>query len=658
MDVHAGARLAAGGERLPVGVARPTTSCAARLDRLGRAAVHAHRDPVAALGRRHAGRERGRGGPPGQRRLARRPGTRCSTSRTATRERELGARRLRLARAGRVDARGRACRRRSWRRSRAAGGRPAWRWCRRRSARAGATTSTARRCRRASPPDGAGWADAPEQDDDGLPVVSMFGTELFPPRLWVYSNFHCNLACDYCVVASSPTARKREISRERFEALVDEAVEEGFTELYVTGGEPFVHPDMVAMAEYASERLRDRGAHQRDAVHGPPRARSWRAWPGARGSPCRARSTARAPRPTTAGAARARGSKAMDGHRLRARAGPAAAGGDDRDARQPRRGRASSARCWPAMGVGGLRRAAAGAARLRRACEGMEVSEERDGARADRDRRRRALAPGGRRPRLVARTSWWRAARCRWPRPSGWWWSASWRCGSRTAPCPRRSAARSEPMGVSVLVMAKAPRAGAVKTRLEPLLGPGRLRAAAGGADRGGRPRGRPTWRRARRLPRLRRRGGRAAPPRRRGVQCFPDGAGDLGDRLAAATARVFARAARAAAGGGHRHAAPHARARAGGRGGAARRGRRDLRPGARRRLLDGRAVPAVAGPVRPRRRLGRPGGAGALARALRRRRACGRSCWACSATSTTPPTPARWPATRACRRRWPRCSA
>ena len=32
-------------------------------------------------------------------------------------------------------------------------------------------------------------------------------------------------------------------------------MEEGFRELYVTGGEPFVHPDMVAMAEYASDRL-------------------------------------------------------------------------------------------------------------------------------------------------------------------------------------------------------------------------------------------------------------------------------------------------------------------------------------------------------------------------------------------------------------------
>jgi len=103
--------------------------------------------------------------------------------------------------------------------------------------------------------DGVGWAGTPEQADDGLPVVSMFATEVFPPRLWVYSNFHCNLACEYCVVASSPRARKREIGVERFRALVDEAVAEGFAELYVTGGEPFVHPQMVAMLEYASDRI-------------------------------------------------------------------------------------------------------------------------------------------------------------------------------------------------------------------------------------------------------------------------------------------------------------------------------------------------------------------------------------------------------------------
>jgi pyruvate-formate lyase-activating enzyme/predicted phosphodiesterase len=103
--------------------------------------------------------------------------------------------------------------------------------------------------------EGVGWPDVAVQVDDETPVVSLFGTGLFPPRLWVYSNFHCNLACDYCVVASSPRARRRSLGLPRFRALVDEAVDEGFAELYVTGGEPFVEPEIVAMLEYASDRL-------------------------------------------------------------------------------------------------------------------------------------------------------------------------------------------------------------------------------------------------------------------------------------------------------------------------------------------------------------------------------------------------------------------
>jgi predicted phosphodiesterase len=99
------------------------------------------------------------------------------------------------------------------------------------------------------------WADAPEVVDDGLPVVPLFGSPLFPPRLWLYTNFHCNLACSYCSVASSPQARKRSVGLERVKALVDEAVMEGFSEIYLTGGEPFLEPDIVEMVLYATERL-------------------------------------------------------------------------------------------------------------------------------------------------------------------------------------------------------------------------------------------------------------------------------------------------------------------------------------------------------------------------------------------------------------------
>lgn len=90
---------------------------------------------------------------------------------------------------------------------------------------------------------------------NGRPVIPLFGSAYFPPRLWVYTNFHCNLACDYCAVASSPRAAPRTMALDRFRALVDEAVTEGFTELYLTGGEPFLHPDPTAMFGYASARL-------------------------------------------------------------------------------------------------------------------------------------------------------------------------------------------------------------------------------------------------------------------------------------------------------------------------------------------------------------------------------------------------------------------
>jgi uncharacterized Fe-S cluster-containing radical SAM superfamily protein/predicted phosphodiesterase len=102
---------------------------------------------------------------------------------------------------------------------------------------------------------GASWGAGPAVPDDGRPVMPLFGSALFPPRLWVYTNFHCNLACDYCSVASSPQARPRRLGPDRFAALVDTAVDEGFTELYVTGGEPFLEPDLVDMLLLATERL-------------------------------------------------------------------------------------------------------------------------------------------------------------------------------------------------------------------------------------------------------------------------------------------------------------------------------------------------------------------------------------------------------------------
>jgi len=61
-------------------------------------------------------------------------------------------------------------------------------------------------------------------------------------RLWLYTNFDCNLACDYCCAASSPRAAARPLSGEVARRAVEEFAGLGGRELLLTGGEPFLSP--------------------------------------------------------------------------------------------------------------------------------------------------------------------------------------------------------------------------------------------------------------------------------------------------------------------------------------------------------------------------------------------------------------------------------
>lgn len=72
-----------------------------------------------------------------------------------------------------------------------------------------------------------------------LPADQVPGT-----RLWMYTNFDCNLACDYCCVRSSPQTERRALGIDRIRRLAAEAVDAGVTELILTGGEPFLLPDI------------------------------------------------------------------------------------------------------------------------------------------------------------------------------------------------------------------------------------------------------------------------------------------------------------------------------------------------------------------------------------------------------------------------------
>ena len=75
------------------------------------------------------------------------------------------------------------------------------------------------------------YGEAPANADADRPIGS---------RLWLYTNFDCNLSCDYCCVRSSPKAPRRALGLERVRRIAREVAELGVSEIFVTGGEPFM----------------------------------------------------------------------------------------------------------------------------------------------------------------------------------------------------------------------------------------------------------------------------------------------------------------------------------------------------------------------------------------------------------------------------------
>jgi MoaA/NifB/PqqE/SkfB family radical SAM enzyme len=73
-----------------------------------------------------------------------------------------------------------------------------------------------------------------------------------PARLWIYTNYDCNLSCSYCLVSSSPRAERRGIGLARAIQLLDEARALGVTSVFFTGGEPFILPEIYAMIAHAT----------------------------------------------------------------------------------------------------------------------------------------------------------------------------------------------------------------------------------------------------------------------------------------------------------------------------------------------------------------------------------------------------------------------
>src|ERR1700745_2576293 len=69
----------------------------------------------------------------------------------------------------------------------------------------------------------------------GSVAVPAEGNRPVGSRLWLYTNFDCNLHCDYCCVRSSPTAPRRELGLVRVQRIAHEAAGLGGEGSFVTG---------------------------------------------------------------------------------------------------------------------------------------------------------------------------------------------------------------------------------------------------------------------------------------------------------------------------------------------------------------------------------------------------------------------------------------
>ncbi|MBV9011290.1 MAG: hypothetical protein JO272_04445 [Pseudonocardiales bacterium] len=61
------------------------------------------------------------------------------------------------------------------------------------------------------------------------PFAELAAPQLPGTRLWMYTNFDCNLACDYCCARSAPQAPRRALGIDRIRRLATTAAAQWFS---------------------------------------------------------------------------------------------------------------------------------------------------------------------------------------------------------------------------------------------------------------------------------------------------------------------------------------------------------------------------------------------------------------------------------------------
>ena len=85
-------------------------------------------------------------------------------------------------------------------------------------------------------------------------IAEAIDAGTLPGRVWMYADYHCNLACTYCLTESAPGVAKRLLEPEEMIRIAREAAELGYRDIGITGGEPFLlrhlPKTLAAVSEY------------------------------------------------------------------------------------------------------------------------------------------------------------------------------------------------------------------------------------------------------------------------------------------------------------------------------------------------------------------------------------------------------------------------
>lgn len=97
------------------------------------------------------------------------------------------------------------------------------------------------------------WADRTSDSQRASEAIDI--ASLMPRRLWLYTNYDCNLSCDYCCVVAGPLADPRRLSADRIRDLAEQAGAARFERVFLTGGEPLLRTDLADLIRFVTDRL-------------------------------------------------------------------------------------------------------------------------------------------------------------------------------------------------------------------------------------------------------------------------------------------------------------------------------------------------------------------------------------------------------------------